>query len=224
MGSTTASRDQTRDTHVDMLNLTKLRATPLATDPYEHVIVREFIPPEARAAINADYPHIEQSGSFPLSALSTGPVFRQFVDALEGEGFRSAVEDKFGIDLSGKPTTITVRGNCSQRDGRIHTDTESKIITVLIYLNPLWSNDGGRLRLLRSGKDLEDYAVELPPDDGTLLIFLRSDHSFHGHKPFVGPRRVVQFNWVTNERSQKLAMMRHWISSRFKRTVGPAQM
>ncbi|MCB9851412.1 MAG: 2OG-Fe(II) oxygenase [Phycisphaerales bacterium] len=206
------------------LDLETLRATPLATDPYEHVIVREFVTPEARSAVNADYPRIEQSGSLPLSALKFGSAFQGLVSALEGDGFRRVVEQKFGLDLTGKPTTVTVRGNCCERDGRIHTDSKTKIITVLIYFNPTWSTDGGRLRLLRSGTDLDDYAIELPPDDGTLLIFLRSDRSFHGHKPFVGPRRAVQFNWVTSERSQKFTMLRHRISSLFKRSVSPQQM
>jgi len=36
----------------------------------------------------------------------------------------------------------------------------------------------------RSGKDLEDIAAEVPPTDGTLVAFKRSDYSWHGHKPF----------------------------------------
>jgi hypothetical protein len=207
-----------------MLDLHRLRAAPLATDPYEHVVVREFVQPAARAAINAEYPHIDGPGSYPLSALTYGGAFAEFAEALAGEAFRQAVEEKFGLDLTGRPTTITVRGRCGKRDGRIHTDTESKIITVLIYLNPTWSNDGGCLRLLRDGSDLDNYAVELPPDDGTLLIFRRSDCSFHGHKPYVGPRRVVQFNWVTKSSSRRIVMMRHWLSSRFKRVRGASRM
>lgn len=205
-----------------MLDFAKLRATPLCADPYAHVIVPEFVTADARVRINADYPAIQDSGSFPLSAVQVGGAFAEFARALDGAEFRHAVEEKFSLDLTGKPTTTTVRGHCSKKDGRIHTDTASKIITVLIYLNPTWSNAGGRLRLLRSGTDLEDYAVELPPDDGTLLIFRRSDRSFHGHKTYVGPRRVVQFNWVTSAGSRKFAMMRHWVSARFKRKGAPA--
>lgn len=201
------------------LNLELLRATPLVTEPYQHVIVRDFVEPEARPAIDAAYPNIDTSGSFPLGALRFGPAFQDLVDELEGPGFREVMAEKFGVDLTGRPTTITVRGRCGKKDGRIHTDTESKIITVLIYLNPPWGQDGGRLRVLRSGDDLEDYAAEVPPEGGTLLAFLRSDRSFHGHKPFVGPRRVVQFNWVTTEHSRRLTTVRHWVSSRLKRVV-----
>ena len=41
--------------------------------------------------------------------------------------------------------------------------------------------------------------MEVPPTEGTLLAFRRADNSWHGHKPFAGERRVIQFNWVTSE-------------------------
>src|SRR5579859_7380463 len=69
-------------------------------------------------------------------------------------------------DLAGRPTTTTVRGQCSPKDGKIHTDSLSKIITVLLYMNPGWEQAGGRLRLLRSGNDLEDMIAEVPPLEG----------------------------------------------------------
>jgi len=71
-------------------------------------------------------------------------------------------------------------------------------MTALIYLNEDWSSTGGRLRLLRNANDIDDYVAEVPPVSGTLLMFKRSDNSWHGHKPFVGPRRTVQINWVTD--------------------------
>ena len=60
--------------------------------------------------------------------------------------------------------------------GVIHTDSKDKIITVLLYLNRDWPHTTGRLRLLRNGQSLDDYAVEIPPDNGTLLVFKRSNN------------------------------------------------
>src|SRR5207302_5724927 len=128
-------------------------------------------------------------------------------------------EDKFGIDLSGRSTMITVRGRCGTRDGNIHTDSLSKIITVLIYLNPHWEQPGGRLRLLRSPQDIEDVILEVPPTEGTLVAFRRSDKSFHGHKLFIGPRRVIQFNWVTDQGFQRREILRHRVSAWLKQTL-----
>ncbi|HME84511.1 MAG TPA: 2OG-Fe(II) oxygenase [Roseiarcus sp.] len=207
---------------VRYLDLDAFRAVPLASEPFQYVVVPGFVRPEACAEINRDYPRIAESGSFPVDQLSYGPAFREFLDELASEPFRKAFEDKFDLDLSGLPHTVTVRGHCSAKDGRIHTDTRSKIITILIYMNPAWEHSGGRLRLLRSADDLDDAILEVPPAAGTLLAFKRSDNSWHGHKPFSGERRVIQFNWVTSEGDRRIAMLRHQVSASFKRLLAAA--
>jgi SM-20-related protein len=201
------------------LRLSAFRATPLVNEPFPHLIVSSFVGPQALAAINADYPKISSSGSFPVDQVSFGPAFQTLLDELEGEAFREAFEEKFGLDLSGKPTVTTVRGRCDARDGKIHTDSTSKIITVLIYMNETWGEAGGRLRLLRSADNLNDIVVEVPPVAGTLLAFKRSNNSWHGHEPFVGERRVIQFNWLTSEGNRQIAMLRHHTSAAFKRVL-----
>ena len=82
------------------------------------------------------------------------------MEELDGPEFRAAIEEKFAIDLAGRPTMYTVRGHVRARDGSIHTDTKTKIITVLLYMNEGWEADGGRLRILRSATDLEDFVDE----------------------------------------------------------------
>lgn len=201
------------------LDLAAFRATPLSREPYEHLIVPGFLRPESLAAINADYPKIDRPGSFPSDTLDYGPAFAALLDELTGPESTAAFSGKFGIDLAPFPTTVTVRGMCQKKDGRIHTDTKSKIITVLVYMNPAWEDQGGRLRVLRSAADLDDYAAEVPPIEGTLLAFRRGEASFHGHKPFVGPRRVVQINWVRGEGIAWRETARHRVSAFFKRVT-----
>ncbi len=205
---------------MQIFDLDKFRASPLVREPYEHLVVPSFITAEALDRINADYPKIEHAGSYPLASLEFGPAFQAMVDALESEEFRKAFEEKFGIDLSRRPTTITVRGRSDTRDGNIHRDSESKIITVLLYVNPAWDNEGGRLRLLHSRDSIEDVAAEAPAWGGALVAFLRCDHSWHGHLPFIGERRVIQFNWVTDAESQRFALFRHRVSASFKQMFG----
>ena len=201
------------------LQLEALRATPLVSEPFPYLIVEGFIGAAALAAINADYPKVPSSGSFPVDEVSFGPAFQRLLDELESGELRATFEDKFAIDLSGRPTVTTVRGRCDASDGRIHTDSKSKIITVLIYMNENWGEAGGRLRLLRSADDLNDIIVEVPPVAGTLLAFKRSDNSWHGHQPFVGERRVIQFNWLTSQGNLQIAMLRHHASASFKRVI-----
>jgi hypothetical protein len=202
---------------VRYLDLDAFRSVPLTTIPFQHLIVPGFVRSDACAKINTDYPKIAERGSFPVAQLSYGSAFGEFLAELESDEFRHAFEEKFGLDLSGRPTTTTVRGQCSPKDGQIHTDSKGKIITVLIYMNPKWEETGGRLRLLHSSTDLEDIIAEVPPIEGTLLAFKRSDNSWHGHKPFAGERRVIQFNWVTSEGDRRMAMLRHHVSAPLKR-------
>jgi SM-20-related protein len=200
-------------------DLASFRATPLSCEPFRFLVVPRFVKQTALQSINADYPAITERGSFPVGRLAYGPAFKSLLDELEGEEFRNAFEEKFEIELSGRPTTTTVRGWCGAGDGKIHTDSLSKIITVLIYLNPTWEKQGGRLRLLRSGGDLNDLIEEVPPVEGTLLAFQRAHNSWHGHEPFVGERRVIQFNWVTSEGNRQIAMLRHHASASAKRIL-----
>ena len=199
------------------LDFPALRAAALARDPYEHVIVPGFLKADASAAVNADYPKIDKPGSFPSDTLAYGPAFAALLAELTGPESTAAFSDKFGIDLAPHPTTVTVRGMCQKKDGRIHTDSKSKIVTVLLYMNAAWEEAGGRLRVLRSADDLEDYAAEVPPVEGTLLAFRRGERSFHGHKPFVGARRVIQLNWVTDEAVAWREGARHRVSAFLKR-------
>jgi hypothetical protein len=110
---------------------------------------------------------------------------------------QSAIEKKFDTSLQGTQPRVTIRGYAAKSDGNIHTDAPAKIVTALIYLNETWDADGGRLRLLRNSHDINDYIAEVPPVSGTLLVFKRSENSWHGHKRFAGPRRTVQVNWVS---------------------------
>ncbi|HEV3344148.1 MAG TPA: 2OG-Fe(II) oxygenase [Pirellulales bacterium] len=201
------------------LDLAAFRATPLVREPFEYLVLPGFVKLEACSAINASYPQIKRPGSFPLSELTYGPAFANLVAELNSDEMRRAFEEKFSIDLAGRPTMITARGCASARDGRIHTDTPSKIITVLIYMNSKWDAPGGRLRLLRSAGNLDDMILEVPPDEGTLLCFRRANNSFHGHKPFVGTRRVLQFNWVTEQRFVDRELKRHRFSAWAKRIL-----
>lgn len=199
------------------LDYDALEHAPLQKDPYEFLIVENFVKPDVFASIMADFPAVPGAGSHPPSELKIEGRFKAMLDELQKEPFRRAIEKKFDIDLTGRPTMYTVRGFLRGTDGSIHTDSETKIITVLLYLNDAWVSEGGKLRILRSGTDLEDFVAEVPPSNGTLLVFKRSDHSWHGHKPYEGQRRVVQMNWVTEQAVVDREQRRHSVSTRFKK-------
>ena len=88
---------------------------------------------------------------------------------------------------------------------------------MLLYLNEPWQDGGGRLRVLRSGTDLEDYAGEVPPNGGTLFCFKVQSNSWHGHKPHVGVRRYLMINYCTSEELRNKEWTRHLWSGRLKK-------
>lgn len=199
------------------LDLDAFRAAPLQNDPYDYVVVPNFVRPAAFEEIVSGYPEIPRTGSYPPSELSYGGRFAAFLGELEGPELRQAMAQKFGLDLEGRPTMITVRGRTGDGDGYIHTDTVTKIITVLIYFNRSWEAGGGRLRILRGPNDLDDYAEEVSPYGGTLLAFRRSATSWHGHEKFEGQRRAIQLNWVTDMNVVNRELARHRVSAFFKK-------
>ena len=201
------------------LNLDRLRSAKLETDPYPFVVVPGFLSAGSLRQINETYPRIERGGSFPIECLEAGMTIKEVIDELDGPEFQAIIEDKFGIDLHGRPKMYSLRGYTRRKDGQIHTDSKDKIVTVLLYLNETWPHVGGRLRILRSSNDVDDFAAEVPPDNGTLLVFKRSEVSWHGHHPFEGPRRSLQMNWMTSESSKGFHRVRHTVSATFKKLI-----
>jgi hypothetical protein len=199
------------------LNLAKLEAATVETSPYLYTVVPGFLSAESVARVNATYPDIKAGGSYPIESLDAGMAIKEVIDELDGPAFQALVAQKFGVDLDGKPKMYSLRGYTRAKDGQIHTDSKDKIITVLLYLNQNWQQPGGRLRILKNGHDVDDFATEVAPDNGTLLIFKRADNSWHGHHPFDGPRRSLQMNWMTSEGSKGWHKIRHTVSAAFKK-------
>lgn len=199
-----------------LLDLDRLRATPLRRDPFDFVVVENFLRPEHIAGLLADFPAISGHGSYPVEMLSPGPAFAGLMAELTDAPLRRAIEEKFALDLSDRPTMITLRGYSDGKDGGIHTDSATKIITVLLYMNPEWHEAAGRLRVLRRRDSLDDYVVEVPPVAGAMIAFRRSAASFHGHRAHVGKRCSVQLNWVTEAAVVRRELARHRWSARLK--------
>ncbi len=199
------------------LNLDKLRASRVETDPFDYTIVPAFLGADSVSRINATYPNIERGGSYPVESLENTMAIKDVIAELDSPEFEALIEEKFDVTLEGRPKMYSLRGYTRAKDGSIHTDSKDKIITVLLYLNENWQQPGGRLRILRDGKNVDNFAAEVPPDNGTLLVFKRSDTSWHGHHPFDGPRRSLQMNWMTSEGSKGFHAIRHKLSAAVKK-------
>ena len=203
-----------------ILDFAALAAAPVSGEPFRHIVVPNFVPADMLTRIHAGLPRMERGGSFPHEALRMGPEARAMMTEMEGPVLRDAIARKLGLELDDAPTMLTVRLYCREKDGQIHTDSDAKRVTVLLYLNPereAFSKQDGCLRLLRGPDDLEDYAAEIPPTNGTLLIFPNGPTTWHGHRTYVGPRHSVQLNYMTNDGKARSELRRHKLSALVKR-------
>ena len=200
-----------------------LDSTPVAADPFPHVVVPHFVPPAFLARVQTDLPVLASGGSYPPEALRLGPSATSLIRQMQGDEVRSSIASRFHLDLSEAPVMLTIRGRTREKDGRIHTDSAAKRVTVLLYLNSrteAWAKQEGCLRLLRTADDIENYAVEVAPVDGTLLVFPNGPTTWHGHRKFVGPRHAIQMNYMANDLRAKSELRRHRWSAFTKRFVG----
>lgn len=200
-----------------MLDFERIRNARLRTDPYPYTVIEDVIVGEEVSAVLNDFPPIELPGSIPLSAVTPGPAFQALIDEMNSDGFRREIEGLFGVDLAGKPIMTTLRGVMRDKDGRIHTDSKTKIITVLVYFNEDWQDEGGYLRILRNGTDLDNYVEEVPPKLGTMVIFQVTDNCWHGHKPLVGKRLSIQMNYLVDEAAMDKHQFFHRLSAKIKK-------
>jgi hypothetical protein len=205
-----------------LLDYQALAETPVSGVPFTHIVVPDFLPPDTLAQVYAELPRVERGGSFPPEALKLGPNARALMAELEGPALRRAIAEKFDLDLTDAPSMLTMRLATRAKDGQIHTDSHAKRVTALLYLNPpnpAFAQQEGCLRLLRGPNDLEDYAAEVPPTRGTLLVFPNGPTTWHGHRTYVGPRYSIQLNYMTNDDKAHSELRRHRLSALVKRFI-----
>ena len=164
-----------------------------------------------------DFPYIDSGGSFPSDNLKEGDI-KKLVEELEGDEFKAILENKLGVDLKDAEVITTLRGFSRFKDGKIHTDSQSKIVTVLLYLNKNWDNEIGNLRLLKKNNDLDNYIQEISSEYGNLVAFKVTDNCWHGFMPFEGKRLSIQLNYIY-PKSLNIHKIRHKLSASFKKLI-----
>lgn len=176
---------------------------PLLHDPCDFIVVPHFVRSELLADINRDYPDIKTPGNFPPEEVRYGPRFAEVIEDLHDPLLKRKFSEKFGVDLSANPLQMTIRKYSEASDGNVHNDSKLKVVTALIYFNEEWHHAGGRLRLVRDPRNIDDYAAEVAPEGGTLLVFRRSETSYHGFKPCEAERRSLQMYFVRPKRTMR---------------------
>lgn len=199
-----------------ILDLNAVSAAQTSATPYPHFIVERSVETAALKEVLADFPQITAGGSFALSEVSPGPRFKALLDELNGKAFRALISEKLDIDLHDRPMVITLRGISRAKDGRIHTDSKSKMATILIYFNEEWQAETGRLRILRS-ENMDDFTKEVTPNAGAMLAFKVTENCWHGYPAYEGVRQSIQINFVEDDRAANKHGRRHGWTAKLKK-------
>jgi hypothetical protein len=197
--------------------------TRVSREPFAFVIADGQLPATARDDLRNDFPRYSGAGFFPYAPEDCGPSINRLVDEITAPAFADALGERLGIEhLGAYPTLVTICRSLNKRHGTIHTDSKSKVATVLLYLNDSWpATSDGCFRFLNRVDDIDDLAApEIKPLYGALAAFKRSDNSFHGHLPYEGERRVIQVAWLTSEEEKARKTQRGKLSRLFKKLFG----
>ena len=185
---------------MSLINLNAIYDAPLSHKPYTFFLAGNFLADNSAETLRDAFPDIKKPGYLIVDDVRLDGQFKSLIEELEGPELTEALSRKFDLDLHPFPRLTTIMRRSQPKYGAIHTDGESKVMTMLVYMNDAWQqNAGGRLRVLYDGQHFEPYAMEVPPTLGTAFAFLRADNSWHGHLPFDGERRVVQIAWVKSQ-------------------------
>lgn len=208
---------------MSVLDIDVIRNANLKTDPYEYMIGQNFVRAEAADGLRKSFPDFRTPGFHPVPDELMKGAFGEAIRELKSPEMSEVLSEKFGIDFAPFPRFVTVRKISAAHEGRIHCDSESKVMSLLVYLNDGWSSPDGRLRVLRQEKSFDDYEAEVDPRFGEVFAFMRRDHSWHGHTPFVGERRVIQVAWLRSQDEIDRKSKRHKVSGLLKGIFGKKQ-
>ena len=203
-----------------ILKLDALKNAEVASTPYPYFVVENALADSEVQAVIQDFPKIEQGGSFNIEDVEIKPNFDRFLKSLDTPEFRQILTDKFDVNVIEHPMMITLRGYSRQKDGRIHSDSKSKLLTVLIYLNESWDAPNGRLRILNDDKDINNYVTEINAGPGSLVAFKVTDNGWHGYIPYEGQRQSIQINFLTSEKANAKHKFFHGLSAKVKKIFG----
>jgi SM-20-related protein len=199
-----------------VLDMQALKAAPVNTIPFPFFKVERSIRPDVLDRVIGDFPAIDDGGSFNVDDVPVNPDFKAFLDSIDSPEFRQLICEKFDVKVMDLPMMMTLRGYSRQKDGRIHTDSKTKLVTILIYLNESWDAASGRLRILNNATDMEDYVDEISPGPGSLVAFKVTDNCWHGYPSYEGTRRSIQINFLTSEAAGNKHRFFHKLSANIK--------
>lgn len=201
-----------------IIDYTAIENTDVQQTPYPFFGIDNVFAESSHQSLLEDFPTISSGGSFPLESIEVKGALAKLIEEIESDEFRSVMGKKFSIDLMDKPLVVTARGFSRQKDGQNHTDSKTKLITVLLYINDGWESPNGRLRMLNSD-DINDYAAEFSSSIGQMIAFKVTNNCWHGYHSYEGQRQSLQINYLVEEKYTNHHVYRHKLSAFLKKVA-----
>lgn len=192
----------------------RLHAVYRSAEPYPHIVIDDFLRPDAAVAAMAEFPpldpekwnnylHVNERKFSHTDPDSWGPTLRRILEDLNSPRFVQFVNDLVGVDgLVADPSLEGGGLHQSTRGGflNIHADYTvhphnrkwQRRANLLLYLNDSWDPEyGGDLELWSA--DMKRCVERVSPVANRALIFTTDATSFHGHPvPMQCPEGVAR--------------------------------
>jgi hypothetical protein len=125
-----------------------------------------------------------------LDGRDLSPQWRTFLEEVTGPGYRSAVQELTGVDLSAAALDVTFWRYDPGCWLSPHPDKDDKLVSQVFYMNEQWQEDwGGWLGILRDDS-ARDPVRRIIPVAGTSALVVRSEDSWHMVAPVEGVSAV----------------------------------
>ena len=156
---------------MELIDLTAVRNAERSSDPYNYVLASNLLKQDRIDELRRDFPAIDKPGYLTVDEVKLHGRFKQLIDELEGPELTEELSQKFGLNLHQYPRLTTIMKKSQPKYGAIHTDGPSKIMTMLVYMNDNWADDGGgRLRVVQTGL-VRSYALSIAVGAVGLLAY-----------------------------------------------------
>ena len=198
-----------------LIDLDSIKSAPVEDTFFPFFSVPNCIS-DTEKSLAKEFPNLEKGGSYPSDMPGLSDKIKKLISEIVSEAMKEVLSEKFQVDLSNTEVITTLRGYSRMKDGKIHTDSKSKVLTFLLYLNEEWDNEKGLLRMLKNNFDLEDFIEEIPASFGSLVVFKVTENCWHGFHPVEGKRLSMQMNYV-KKASVSSHKIRHGLSSFIKK-------
>jgi FkbM family methyltransferase len=190
----------------------KIKEAEVISEPYPHFFIEGVFPSEVYSQILSnmpdDYTEIEKSRGtrgYPkrFTANPTGQFWNDIISNVKG--MKNAICEKFGLDEIYSDDTLLIKDKEGYQISP-HTDTPAKVVSALFYLTDK-EVDGAGTNIYQPNKngfickEGKHYSFDkfqkikgFPYKPNSLLVFLRTDNSFHGVEPSPCERNVLLYN------------------------------